>query len=125
VGREPPAVVETGSRMGTLTVTTSPRTDVYLDGEFVARSPFSARSVPAGAHRLRLANEAAGIDHEEPVRIASGGLTTILRTADQLGTTTRPSSSRDAGAAAPGPRDAGRASDGIRIRTDVYRRDAE
>jgi tRNA A-37 threonylcarbamoyl transferase component Bud32 len=112
------------ARTGMLSVTTSPRTNVYLDDEFLARSPFVERAVPAGVHRLRFVDQAAGISVEEQVRITAGEATAVRRTAAQLGVAVAPSTTPDGGVVVPRPRDAGRTPDGIRIRTGVYGRDA-
>jgi hypothetical protein len=97
---------------------------VYLDDEFLARSPFAERAVPAGVHRLRFVDQAAGVNVEEQVRITAGEATAVRRTAAQLGVAVAPSTTPDGGVVVPRPRDAGRTPDGIRIRTGVYGRDA-
>ncbi|MBI5487111.1 MAG: protein kinase [Deltaproteobacteria bacterium] len=111
-------------RTGMLSVTTSPRVEIYLDDEPLGRSPINNRAVPVGVHRLRFVEQSAGISVEEEVRITAGEVTTILRTATQLGIAAAPGTPSDGGGAATSTHDAGRVRDTIRIRTGVYGRDA-
>ncbi len=65
----PPAIEKNG---GTLSLDTSPWTDVYLDGKKLGRTPLIDAKLPAGTHDLRLVNEARGIREVYRVRIGAG-----------------------------------------------------
>jgi hypothetical protein len=96
--------------VGRLTVVTEPRTDVFLDGRALGRTPLLDFEVPAGRYTLRLVDAALGIRHEEPVTVAAGRTTTVRRFAAQLGVPSARdggTASRDAGPAAPAAPDAG------------------
>jgi hypothetical protein len=101
---------------GTLSVSTEPPTQVYLDDQPLGLTPFAGRQVPAGRHRLRFVSEAFGIRRDERITILAGRDTTIRRTADQLRgppETVAPAAGMDAG----------RTGDGFRLMT-TYGADA-
>ncbi|NMC70567.1 MAG: serine/threonine protein kinase [Myxococcales bacterium] len=90
--RTPAAPRDTGpvsappsSTSGTLTVVTSPPTRVFLDGRFLADTPFFDREIEAGRYRIRFVNEAQGVAREEMVVIVAGRETTVRRGPAQLG----------------------------------------
>ena len=57
---------------GWLTLKTSPWTRVYVDGADSGTTPFFKLKLKAGKRRLRLVNEAAGVDHKRTITVKPG-----------------------------------------------------
>ncbi|MEM9188281.1 MAG: protein kinase [Myxococcota bacterium] len=70
--RSHPRPTARGEEPGTLWVDSEPWAEVYIDGHRVGRTLFGPHSIEAGAHRLRLVNPAAGLEHRRSFRVASG-----------------------------------------------------
>jgi hypothetical protein len=66
----PPPPPPSGS--GYLTLSTTPWAKVYIDGKYVDSTPIAKVELPAGAHSIRLVNEAAGVDTTKSVKIKPG-----------------------------------------------------
>ncbi len=54
---------------GFLTISTKPWTRVYVDGQDLGSTPLSKKKLFSGTHKLRLVNEAQGVDHRQTVTI--------------------------------------------------------
>jgi len=58
--------------MGGLTLKTAPWTRVFVDGEDYGSTPLFKLKLKAGKRKLRLVNEAAGVDHKRVITVKPG-----------------------------------------------------
>lgn len=73
--KKPPEAVVV-AKQGTLSLDTEPWTRVFLGKRSLGDTPLVEQSVPSGALRLHLVNEAEGVDTYVDVKVAPGALTT-------------------------------------------------
>jgi hypothetical protein len=66
----PPRAQEGGP--ATLSISSDPPTEAFLDGADLGQTPVASRTVSAGKHTLRLANADLGISHVSHLALAPG-----------------------------------------------------
>ena len=71
--------VETTKGDGRLNVTTSPWSEVHVDGEFLGNTPIQGHKLDPGKHTIKLVNEGLGISETLSVTIEDGMDTTISK----------------------------------------------
>lgn len=71
--------IETTKGDGRLSVTTTPWTEVYVDGEFLGNTPIQGHRLDPGKHTIKLVNEGLGISEKLSVTIEDGMDTTITK----------------------------------------------
>lgn len=69
--------VESTKGTGTLTVTTSPWAEVYVDGEFLGNTPVLRHGLEPGKHVVKLVNDGMGISETLSVTVEDGMDVTI------------------------------------------------
>ncbi len=71
--------IETTKGDGLLNVSTTPWTEVYVDGEFLGNTPIQGHRLEPGKHTIKLVNEGLGISEKLGVTIEDGMDTTISK----------------------------------------------
>ncbi len=81
-GPPPPVAAQTAPGVGLITVSSLPRSKVFVDGVFVRFTPLFRAELPAGTHTLELRTEAGEV-HSFTVDVVSGKVLTRVWSFDQ------------------------------------------
>ena len=71
--------IETTKGDGRLNVSTTPWSEVYVDGEFLGNTPIQGHRLEPGKHTIKLVNEGLGVSESLSVTIEDGMDTTITK----------------------------------------------